>query len=155
MFNSNSINLVGNLTKEPLLKYAANGNALATLSIAVNRRWKSQQTGESTEVVSFFSVVAFGPLAENVAASLTKGDRVVVSGRVDQRSWQDDEGVRHTTFEVVADEVATSLRFCTALLTKAIRTQSAMEGEALPVAEHSPGGMTVESAIPRVLEPAA
>ena len=124
MFNSNSITLVGNLTKEAILKFSANGSAIATLSIAVNRRWRSQ-AGESTEVVSFFSVVVFGALAENVATSLSRGDRVVVNGRVDQRSWQDDEGVRHTSFEVVADEVATSLRFCTASLTKVSRTQPA------------------------------
>ena len=130
---SNSITLVGNLTKEPDLKYTSNGTAALTMSVAVNRRWTSQKTGETSEVVAFFSVVTFGALAENVAESLKKGDRVVVNGRVDQRSWQDEDGGRHTSFEVVADEVATSLRFCTAALTKVqrapVRIESAPVGE--------------------------
>jgi single-strand DNA-binding protein len=122
MINSNNILLAGNLTKEPNLKFTGNGTATVTFSIAVNRRWKSQLTGESTEVVSFFSVVAFGALAENAAETLDKGDRVVINGRCDQRSWVDEDGGHHERYEVVADEIATSLRYATASLTKVTRS---------------------------------
>jgi single-strand DNA-binding protein len=82
--------------------------------VAVNRSWRNQQTQEWDEQTSFFNVVAWRQLAENVGASLTKGARVVVSGRLEQRSWETEQGEKRTIVEIVADDVAASFRFATA-----------------------------------------
>lgn len=117
---SNTITIAGNLTRTPELRYTASGVATTTLSVAVNRR-VTGRSGETTEAVSFFSVVAWQSLAENVCESLTKGARVVVTGRLDQRTWTDGEKERHTTYELVADEVGASLRWATATLHRTTR----------------------------------
>lgn len=117
---SNTITISGNLTRTPELRYTASGVATTTLSVAVNRR-VTARSGETTEAVSFFSVVAWQQLAENVCESLAKGARVVVTGRLDQRTWTDSEQERHTTYELVADEVGASLRWATATLHRTSR----------------------------------
>jgi single-strand DNA-binding protein len=105
--------IVGNLTRDPEIRYTREGQATATLGVAVNRRWQNRSTDEWEESTSFFDVVAWRDLAENVALSLTKGMRVVVTGRLEQRSWETAEGDRRFKVEIVADEVGTSLRFAT------------------------------------------
>jgi single-strand DNA-binding protein len=81
--------------------------------VAVNRRWQNRESNEWEESTSFFDVVTWRDLAENVALSLTKGSRVLVSGRLEQRSWETDGGERRSKVEIVADDVAASLRFAT------------------------------------------
>ena len=81
--------------------------------MAANRRWQNRETNEWEESTSFFDVVTWRDLAENVALSLTKGMRVVVTGRLEQRSWETEEGDRRFKVEIVADEVGASLRFAT------------------------------------------
>ncbi len=93
-----------------------------TFGVAVNRSWRNQQTQEWEEQTSFFNVVAWRQLAENVSASLTKGSRVVVSGRLEQRSWETESGEKRSIVEVVADDVAPSLRFATAEVHKVERS---------------------------------
>ena len=90
MASENSVTLVGNLTKDPELRYTATGRGVASFGLAVNRRY--QQNGEWQEQVSFFNVVAWGDLGENAAASLNKGNRVIVTGRLEQRSYDSKEG---------------------------------------------------------------
>jgi single-strand DNA-binding protein len=80
----------------------------------VNRRWQNRQTNEWEEQVSFFDVTVWQQMAENVAETITKGTRVVVSGRLQQSSWQTQDGDKRTKVEIVADEVAPSLRYATA-----------------------------------------
>lgn len=117
------VTLVGNLTRHPELRYTATGQATTTFGVAVNRRRQSKgNMNEVTEVVSFFTVIAWGSLAENVSESLEKGTRVVVQGRLEQRTWLDKEGERHTVYEVVADEVGASLRWATASVTRVHRS---------------------------------
>jgi single-strand DNA-binding protein len=105
-----TITVTGNLTRDPEIRYTREGQATTALSLAVNRRWQNQQTKEWEESTSFLDVVC---LAENVALSLTKGMRIVVSGRLEQRSWETDEGDRRSKVEIVADEISASLRFAT------------------------------------------
>jgi single-strand DNA-binding protein len=81
--------------------------------VAVNRRWQNRETDEWEEATSFFDVVTWRELAENAALSLTKGMRVVVTGRLEQRSWETEDGDRRSKVEIVADEVGASLRFAT------------------------------------------
>ena len=89
------------------------GAAPAGPGVAANRRWQNRETNEWEESTSFFDVVTWRDLAENVALSLTKGMRVVVTGRLEQRSWETEDGERRFKVEVVADEVGPGLRFAT------------------------------------------
>ena len=114
MAPGNSVTMVGNCTRDPELRFTSSGQAVATFGLAVNRRWQNRQTNEWEEQVSFFDVTCWQQMAENVAESVTKGTRVVVSGRLDQRSWETQDGDKRSKIEVVADEVAPSLRYATA-----------------------------------------
>jgi single-strand DNA-binding protein len=114
----NTVTLVGNVTRDPELRFTNSGQATASFGLAVNRRWQNRQTQEWEEQVSFFDVVCWREMAENVSESLTKGSRVVVTGRLDQRSWETQEGDKRSKIEVVADEVAPSLRWATAQVTR-------------------------------------
>ncbi len=114
----NTVELIGNITRDPELRFTPSGAAVASFGLAVNRRWRNQQTNEWDEQVSFFDVVCWRELAENVAESLTKGSRVIVTGRLEQRSWETDQGEKRSKVEVIADEVGPSLRWATAQVTR-------------------------------------
>jgi single-strand DNA-binding protein len=117
----NTITVVGNVTRDPELKFLNSGQAALRLSIAVSRRWQNRQTQEWEEKTSFFDVQCYGPMAENAANSLQKGARIIVTGRMEQRSWETENGEKRSAFEIVADEVAPSLRWATASVTKTPR----------------------------------
>ena len=119
MASENSVTLVGNLTKDPELRYTAAGRGVASFGIAVNRRY--QVNGEWQEQVSFFNVVAWGDLGENAAASLNKGNRVIVTGRLEQRSYETREGEKRSVTEVIADELGPSLRWAQAQIERISR----------------------------------
>ena len=122
-----STTIVGNLTRDPEIRYTRDGQATTSLSVAVNRRWQDRSTQEWEESTSFFDVVCWRDLAENVALSLTKGARVVVTGRLEQRSWESDEGEKRSKVEIVADEIGASLRFATVDIHKVQRAAIADE----------------------------
>jgi single-strand DNA-binding protein len=117
----NSITVTGNITRDPELRFAASGNAQVTFGLAVNRRWQNRQSQEWEESTSFFDVVCWGSLAENVADSVAKGTRVVVSGRLEQRSWETTDGEKRSKVEIIADELGPSLRWATAKVQKSDR----------------------------------
>jgi single-strand DNA-binding protein len=114
----NSIVLVGNVTRDPELRFTPSGQATATFGLAVNRRWQNRQTQEWEEATSFFDVVCWREMAENAAESLGRGSRIIVSGRLEQRSWETPDGDRRSKVEVIADEIGPSLRWATAQVTK-------------------------------------
>ena len=114
----NSVTVVGNVTRDPEMRYTAGGAANCTFGIAVNRRWMNRQTNEWEERTSFFNVVCWREMAENVSESLCKGARVVVTGRLEQRSWETENGEKRSVVEIAADEVGPSLRWATATITK-------------------------------------
>jgi single-strand DNA-binding protein len=118
MANGNAVTLVGNITRDPELRFTNTGQATSTFGLAVNRRWQNRQTQEWEEATSFFDVVCWREMAENAAESLTKGSRVIVTGRLDQRSWETPDGDRRSKVEVVADEIGPSIRWATAQVTK-------------------------------------
>jgi single-strand DNA-binding protein len=119
----NAITVVGNVTRDPELKFLNSGQAALKLSIAVNRRWQNRQTQEWEERVSFFEVVGYGAMAENAANSLTKGARVIVSGRLEQRSWETENGDKRSIVEINADEIGPSLKWATAVVTRTPRAE--------------------------------
>lgn len=111
-------NLTGNLTREPEIRYTSAGMPTTTLGLAVNRKWQDNSDGSWHKEASFFDVVCFGELAENVALSLTKGMRVNIEGRLQQNTWVTDDGAKRSKVEIVASEVSPSLRYATALISR-------------------------------------
>ena len=105
MPTDNTVVLVGNVTRDPELRFTNTGQATATFGLAVNRRWQNRQTQEWEEATCFFDVVCWREMAENVSESLARGSRVIVTGRLEQRSWETHDGDRRSKVEVVADEV--------------------------------------------------
>ncbi len=136
MANANSVTLVGNITRDPELRFTGSGQATATFGLAVNRRWQNRQSGDWEEATSFFNVVTWRELAENVSESLSKGARVIVTGRLEQRSWETQDGEKRTVVEVVADEIGPSLRWATTQITKNDRRTA--EGGGAPGASRAP-----------------
>jgi single-strand DNA-binding protein len=118
MPNTNTVTFVGNVTRDPELRFTPSGQATATFGVAVNRSWQNRQTQTWEESTSFFDVVCWATLAENVSESLRRGMRVVVTGRLEQRSWETQEGEKRSKIEVIADELGPSLRWASAQVTK-------------------------------------
>lgn len=116
MPESTNVTAIGNLTRDPDLRFTNAGRAVAAFGIACNRRY--QVNGEWTEQTSFFNVTAWATLGENASASLHKGDRVFVTGRLEQRSFTDKAGNERTAVEIIADEIGPSLRWATAEIQK-------------------------------------
>ena len=110
---NNTVTVVGNVTRDPELRFTPNGAAVANFGLAWNRKGQNDE-----DVVSFFDVTCWSGLAENVAESIKKGARVVVYGRLDQRSWENQDGERRSKVEIVADDVAPSLRWATVEITR-------------------------------------
>lgn len=111
---SNTITVVGNVTRDPELRYTQSGKATVNVGIAVNRRY--QVNGEWQEQTSYMNVVAWDQLAENIAASLTKGTRILATGRLDIREYTDREGAKRTAVDIIADEIGPTLRWATATI---------------------------------------
>jgi single-strand DNA-binding protein len=122
----NTITLVGNITRDPELRFTAGGKGVASFGLAVNRRY--QQNGEWQEKTSFFNVVAWDTLGENAAASLNKGARVIVTGRLEQREYETKEGEKRSVVEIVADEVGPSLRWARAEVERIARDSGGSSG---------------------------
>lgn len=118
MAAGNTVTLIGNITRDPELRFTASGQALATFGLAVNRRWQNRQTQAWEEATSYFDVVCWAQLAENAAESLPKGTRVIVTGRMEQRSWETQEGEKRSKIEVIADELGPSVRWATTQVTR-------------------------------------
>ena len=116
----NSVTLVGNLVDDPELRFTPSGVAMAKVRLAVNRRWQDRNS-EWQEETSFFSGTCWREMAENVAESMQKGARVIVTGRLEQRSWETQEGDKRSIVEIRIDEIGPSLRWATATVTRTPR----------------------------------
>ena len=106
----NTVTLVGNVTRDPELRFIPSGQAVAQFGLAVNRRWQNRQSNEWEEQTSFFDVKCWAQMAENVSESIQRGARVIVTGRLEQRSWETEQGDKRSKVEVVADEVEMTTR---------------------------------------------
>ena len=100
----NKVLLIGNLTRDPELRYIPSGTAVATFTIAVNRVYTSQ-AGEKKEEVAFIKIVVWGRRAEVCGEYLSKGSPVFIEGRIQSRSWEGQDGQKRSTTEVIADNV--------------------------------------------------
>ena len=129
MATDNSITLVGNLTDDPELRFTPNGVPVANFRIAVNRRVRNSQTNEwEDRLDGFFTVNVWRDYAENVAESLTRGTRVLVTGRLISRSYEDKDGQTRWVTEIEAEEVCPTLKWATAKVEKVNRSSSARGG---------------------------
>ena len=117
------------------------GQAIATFGLAVNRRF--QRNGQWEEQTVFFNVTCWGQMGENASQSLPKGARVVVTGRLEQRSWETQDGEKRSTIEVIADEIGPSLRWATCEITKNDRREPGETAVARPVGQRRARGWAV------------
>lgn len=123
---SNNVTLIGNLVDDPELRFTPSGVAMAKVRLAVNRRW--QKDGEWQEDTSFFTGTVWREQAESAAESLQKGARVIVTGRLEQRSWETEQGDKRSVVEVQIDEIGPSLRWATASVNKTQRSGGEWSG---------------------------
>ena len=103
MNSFNRVILLGNLTRDPEVRYIPSGTAVASFGLAVNRRYK--QGTETKDEVSYIDIVVFGKQAENCGQYINKGDAILVEGRLQQRRWETEEGQKRNKLEVVAQSV--------------------------------------------------
>ncbi len=101
----NKAMLIGNLTKDPVVRYTPNSTAVCSFSIATNRSWAPNDGGEKREEVDYHNIVAWSKLAELCGQMLHKGDKVYVEGRMQTRDWKTNDGQDRRTTEVVIDEM--------------------------------------------------
>lgn len=101
----NKVLLIGNLTREPNLRYTPNGSAVCSFGLATNRSWTPADGGDKQEKVEFHNLVAWSKLAEICGQLLHKGDKVYVEGRLQTRDWKGDDGVERKTTEIVIDNM--------------------------------------------------
>jgi single-strand DNA-binding protein len=116
--------------------------------LAVNRRWQNRQTQEWEEATSFFDIVCWQSLAENVSESLHRGARIIVTGRLDQRSWETSEGEKRSKVEVTADDIGPSLRWASAEIKKNERKSPGDPSAGGRPAASPPAASTPEAAAP-------
>ena len=100
----NKVQLIGNLTRDPELRYTPQGTAVCTIGLATNREWKTE-AGEKKEDVEFHRLVAWNKLAEICANLLKKGRKIYAEGRLQTRSWQAQDGAQRTTTEIVISDM--------------------------------------------------
>lgn len=100
----NKVILVGNLGRDPEVRYTADGRAVANFSMATSEKWKDKNTGEMVERTEWHNIVAWGKLGEICGEYLAKGRQVYIEGRLQTRSWEKDGVTRYTT-EVIASEM--------------------------------------------------
>jgi len=101
----NKVILVGNLGRDPEMKYTASGAAIANITVATSESWNDKQTGERVDKTEWHRVVAFQRLAEIMGEYLKKGSQVYIEGKLQTRKWQDQNGQDRYTTEVVANEM--------------------------------------------------
>ena len=101
----NKVILIGNLGKDPEVRYMPNGNAVANVTVATSESWKDKNTGETQERTEWHRVVFFRRLAEIVGEYLKKGSKVYIEGKLQTRKWQDQSGQDRYTTEIVADQM--------------------------------------------------
>ncbi len=101
----NKVLLIGNLTRDPELRYTPQGNAVCSMGLATNRSWQPQDGGERREETEFHRLVAWNKLAELCAQLLSKGRKIYIEGRLQTRSWDAQDGTKRTITEIVIEDM--------------------------------------------------
>ena len=130
MAGETPITVIGNLTADPELRFTPSGAAVANFTVASTPRTFDRQTNEWKDGEALFlNCSVWRQAAENAAESLTRGTRVVVTGRLRQRSWENQEGEKRSMIEIEADDVGPSLKWATAKVEKTSRSSSSSSGD--------------------------
>lgn len=116
--SGNTATIVGNLTRDPELRFTASGKALVKGSVAHNHRFYKKGTDEFEEKSNFIDFTAWGQLAENIAESYGKGDRVILVGRLDFQSWETDDGDKRSKLELAVEASGPDLNWATASIAR-------------------------------------
>lgn len=145
----NRVDLVGNVTRDPEMRTTTNGHSVLTLGVATNDRWKDKSSGESRERAEFHNVVIWGDLAQEASATLKKGSRVYVSGRVQTRSWETKDGSKRTTTEVVAENLSL-LGTKSNAASESVRTDASPRSASKTVQEGQPEPAAEPVAVPEI-----
>lgn len=123
--NGNFVQIIGTVGQDPELRFTTGGHAVCSFSVAWTPRKRDAQTGEwSDGDTSWFRCNAWRDLGENIAASITKGTRVVVTGSVKERDWEDRDGNKRTSIEIEVDDCAPSLRWAQAQIERTAREKT-------------------------------
>jgi len=139
MAGETTLTIVGNLTADPELRFTPSGHAVADFTVASTPRTYDRERGEWRDGEALFlRCTAWRQLAEHAAESLTKGTRVIVTGRLRQRSFELTEGVTRTVTELDVDDLGPSLRHSTARVTKTTRTTPTTTSEPTPTTAAAP-----------------
>jgi len=104
MKSINQVTLLGNLTRDPELRYTPNGNAVISFSIATNRQWTDKDSGEKKEAVDYHDIVFWGKAAEIISQFVKKGTKILVQGGLQTRSWEGKDGVKRYKTETVGSD---------------------------------------------------
>jgi single-strand DNA-binding protein len=123
MINGTQITIVGNLGADPEMRYTPTGQAVTSFSVGVQNRRTRQDNGEWNDTGStWYRVTAWRELAENAAQSLTRGTRVIVTGILASRQWEDKEGNQRYTWEITADAIGPDMTFAAVAIAKSKRS---------------------------------
>jgi single-strand DNA-binding protein len=122
MAADNTITVCGSATREPELRYTSGGRAVCSFGVAQNDRYKNDAGEWVDGNVSFFNVTAWADLAEHLAESVGKGTRVIVTGKMQQRSYETNDGEKRTVWDLIASDAGPSLKWATASIAKTQRT---------------------------------
>jgi len=153
MANEPATTITGNLTADPELRYTPAGRQVAAFTIANTPRFPDRQTGQWNDGETWFvRCSAWGDMAENIAASLSKGSAVVAAGRLRCRTWETAEGEKRVTVEMTVDDLGPSLRRAVAKVTKATRERPA-SGDAAAVPPAAAGQWSAVIPVPADDEP--
>ncbi|MCB0967440.1 MAG: single-stranded DNA-binding protein [Ilumatobacter sp.] len=129
MANDNFVQIIGNVTRDPELRFTTGGAAVCSFGVAWTPRRRNPQTGEWEDGdTSFFNCTAWRDLGENIAATISKGTRVVVTGSVKARDWEDRDGNKRTSIEIDVDDCAPSLRWAQAQIERTSRQSGGQGG---------------------------
>ncbi len=132
----NRAQVIGNITKDPEMRTTTTGQSVLSIGVATNEKWRDKGSTEIKERVEFHNIVLWGDMAREAAASLKKGTRVYVSGRIQTRSWQTQTGQKRTTTEIVADQL-TMLGVKNADALASVQADSVVGRSNAPANDHS------------------
>jgi single-strand DNA-binding protein len=132
MINGTPITITGNLGDDPEMRYTATGQAVTSFSIGVTEKKKNRQTGKwENGDTTWYRVISWGFLAENIAESFQRGTRAIVLGTIRNRQWENREGEKRYTLEITADSIGADLTYATVKITRTTR-------ESAPIDDHAP-----------------
>jgi len=123
--NDATLTIIGNLTKDPEVRFANSGTAMVSFSVAVNKSRKDKTTGDWIKETSYFDCVLWGEQAENFANSFARGNRVIASGQLQQRKYEGQDGTEKTKLELIVDEIGATIKYATLAITKTERPDGA------------------------------